>query len=159
MYSSPVKVNRRRSLSSTNDQQNSCRKRLSFASEPTKKNPAIKNSLRVAVLKNNYKKTVLEASSARKQIRIENEKLKLIACRRSMNFTHNPYESPAFLRQQLKEKSEYVQQLELEINEAKAKRQRTEANEEQMKAMLEANKTYINSILKFFKISRQEDDN
>lgn len=159
MFQSPVKSNRRRSCSSAEDLQSSCRKRLSFASEPTKKNSSNKQSLRVALLKNNYKKIVLDASVQRKKSRNENEKLKSTPSRRSMNFSHNPYESQSFLLQQVKEKSQYIQQLELDYMEAKAKRQRTEAKEVQMKAMLDANKTYLNSILSFFKNSRNEEEN
>lgn len=158
MFTTPV--NRRRSLpSSSEDRHSSCRKRLSFASEPTKKNPSVKNCLRVAVLKRNYQKTVSDASEQQRQNKIENEKLKLTTCKRSISFSLNPYQPPSFLRQQLKEKSQYVQQLELDYNEAKAKRQKTEAQEESMKAMLEANKTYLNSILSFFKASRKEENN
>ena len=158
MFQSPVKVNRRRSCTSVKDQEISSRKRL-FASEPPKKNPSLKHSLRVAVLKKNYKQIVLDASAQRKQNRIEKEKLKSTPSRRSLNFSHNPYESKSFLLQQVKEKSQYIQKLELDYLEVKAKRHRTEAKEEQMKSMLDANKTYLNSILSFFKNSRKEEEN
>ena len=63
MFQSPVKANRRHSCTSVEDLESSCRKRLNFASQPPKKNSSLKNSLRVAVLKKNYKEIVMDASA------------------------------------------------------------------------------------------------
>ena len=157
MFQSPVKANRRHSCTSVEDLESSCRKRLNFASQPSKKNLSLNQSLRVAVLKKNYKEIVMDASA--QLIKRRNEKEKLTPCRRSINFSNNPHESKSLLLQKVKEKSQYIQQLELDYMETKAKRQRTEAKEEKMMAMLDANKNYLNSILSSFRNSRKGEEN
>lgn len=153
MSSSPVK--RRKSFSSYEDIQRSCRKKLTY--EADEKKPR-RNTLLIAVLRRNYKKRVIEeAAMERQKVEASQKKNRLIFIRRSksLNYGQTPTKKQEDLSEnykKLKEKTDYVKQLEVEFNDAKAKRQKTEEEEERLKSMLKVNKNYLQSLYQQFKV-------
>lgn len=115
------------------------------------------SSLLKTVLIRNYKLKIIEEATMKRKLIEPTQTHQKSSFRqlKSLNYGLSKRVKPDDLLEnykKLEEKTNYINQLEREFNEAKTKRQKTEDDEEKFELMLKENKSYLISLCNQFKI-------